>query len=52
MATVYNDLFERRQESDYADFVDFQERQVKSLMSKAQSFVEHIAGIIEGLSDR
>ena len=52
MATIYNDLFERRQESDYADFVDFQESQVKPLISKAESFVEHIAGIIESLADR
>lgn len=41
MATIYNDLFERRQESDYADFVDFQEIQVKPLIAKAESFVEH-----------
>jgi uncharacterized protein (UPF0332 family) len=29
LARVYNDLFERRQESDYADFVHFQADQVR-----------------------
>jgi len=51
MATIYNDLFERRQESDYADFIDFEENQVKPLMPKAEAFVEHIAGIVEILGN-
>jgi uncharacterized protein (UPF0332 family) len=29
LAQIYNDLFERRQESDYLDFVDFEESQVR-----------------------
>jgi len=36
LATIYNDLFERRQESDYADFVDFIEAQVMPWYSKAE----------------
>lgn len=28
LARVYNDLYERRQESDYVDFVEFREEQV------------------------
>ena len=46
LATIYNDLFERRQESDYVDFIDFQEPQVVPWISKAESFIKHIAGII------
>jgi uncharacterized protein (UPF0332 family) len=29
LAQIYNDLFERRQEGDYMDFVDFEESQVR-----------------------
>ena len=46
-ARIYNDLFERRQESDYIDFIDFQEPQVLPWISRAESFVEYIANIIE-----
>lgn len=47
LASIYNDLFERRQESDYIDFIDFHEHQVLPWISKAESFVEHIRNIIE-----
>ena len=46
-ATTYNDLFERRQESDYVDFVSFESSQIRPLMSKAESFVDFIANLIE-----
>jgi uncharacterized protein (UPF0332 family) len=45
-ATTYNDLFERRQESDYVDFVSFESSQIRPLMSKAESFVDFIANLI------
>ncbi len=47
LARIYNDLFERRQESDYLDFIDFQEHQVLPWISRAESFVDHIRNIIE-----
>jgi len=47
LAAIYNDLFERRQESDYIDFMDFQEHQVVPWSSRSQSFVEHIRNITE-----
>lgn len=47
LAQLYNDLFERRQESDYMDFVDFEESQVRPWISRAEQFVEHITSIIE-----
>lgn len=47
LARIYNDLFERRQESDYADFIEFREPEVKPWISKAESFIQHISDIIE-----
>ncbi len=46
MAQIYNDLFERRQESDYLDFVRFEESDVSPWISKAKAFIEHIAAIV------
>lgn len=46
MAQIYNDLFERRQESDYLDFIRFKESQVSPWISKAEAFVKHIGAII------
>ena len=46
LARIYNDLFERRQESDYMDFINFQEIQVQPWISKAESFVEYIIDLI------
>ncbi len=38
LAKVYNDLFERRQESDYLDFVSFEEEQVRPWISKQKNW--------------
>jgi len=46
-AQIYNDLFERRQEGDYVDFVRFNESQVRAWLPRAETFVEHIAEILE-----
>lgn len=46
-ATTYNDLFERRQESGYVDFVSFESSQILPLLAKAESFVECIDSLIE-----
>jgi uncharacterized protein (UPF0332 family) len=50
LAQIYNDLFERRQESDYADFTDFEEPQVLPWITRAELFVERIAYLIENAS--
>jgi uncharacterized protein (UPF0332 family) len=42
LARTYNDLFERRQESDYMDFISFKASQVRGLIPQAEAFVEHI----------
>lgn len=46
LARVYNDLFERRQEGDYIDFVDFQESQVVPWTSKTYEFIDNIAKLV------
>ena len=46
LAVVFNDLFERRQESDYADLVRFQESEVRPWMSGAEEFVAQVASLI------
>ena len=51
IARIYNDLFERRQESDYMDFVAFEEAQVQPWISEVETFVEHIINLV-GESDR
>lgn len=42
LAQIYNDLFEKRQEGDYIDFVKFEEAQVKPLISGAKMFLSHL----------
>lgn len=42
---IFNDLFERRQEGDYVDFVRFEESQVRSWMPQAEAFVEIVASL-------
>jgi uncharacterized protein (UPF0332 family) len=42
LARTYNDLFERRQESDYMDFISFEASQVRRWIPQAEAFVEHI----------
>lgn len=46
LARTYNDLFERRQEGDYIDFVTFQEPQVLPLIPKTAQFIRHISTLI------
>ena len=47
IARVYNDLFERRQESDYLDFVSFQESQVLPWISRVEIFIDYILKLIK-----
>jgi len=42
IARIYNDLFERRQESDYLDFISFQESQVLLWISQAEIFIDYV----------
>ncbi|MBL7152439.1 MAG: HEPN domain-containing protein [Phycisphaerae bacterium] len=50
-AQLFNDLFERRQEGDYMDFVSFEESQVRPWISEAEAFVESIARLVGGGKD-
>jgi len=47
LARIYNDLFERRQESDYIDFVSFQESQALPWISKAEQLIGYITSLVE-----
>lgn len=46
MAQIYNDLFERRQEGDYVDFVSFDESQVLPWIPKAEQLISYITDLI------
>jgi len=46
-AKTFNDLFERRQESDYVDFVQFTERQVHPWLIQTEEFVAFINDLIQ-----
>jgi uncharacterized protein (UPF0332 family) len=48
LAQTYNDLFARRQESDYLDFVHLEAVQVRPWIAEAEQLVEHVASLIEG----
>ena len=47
LARIYNDLFERRQEGDYIDFVMFQESQVLPWISETEHLIGYIASLVE-----
>lgn len=47
LAQVFNDLFARRQESDYLDFVQIEAAQVLPWIAGAEQLVEHVASLIE-----
>jgi hypothetical protein len=47
LARIYNDLFERRQEGDYLDFVSFNESQVLPWIARAEKLIEYISDYIE-----
>jgi uncharacterized protein (UPF0332 family) len=46
LARLYNDLFERRQESDDADFVRFQADQVRPWIPQTDAFLAHITSLL------
>lgn len=50
LARIYNDLFERRQEGDYLDFVTFQESQVLPWISKVKELIDYISDLIQKMT--
>ena len=46
LARIYNDLFERRQEGDYADFVRFQANQVRPRILQAEAFIAAMRALL------
>ena len=47
LACIYNDLFERRQEGDYLDFVSFQGSQVLPWISQTEAFLEYLVNLAQ-----
>ncbi len=41
-------MFEFRQKSDYADFVEFEREKVTELIEKAEAFLAELERVIEG----
>lgn len=46
LARIYNDLFERRQEGDYIDFVRFHSHQVQPWIIEAEELVGSIVSLV------
>jgi len=46
MARIFNDLFERRQEGDYVDFVRFEESQIQPWLAEAEKLIRHIKNLL------
>jgi uncharacterized protein (UPF0332 family) len=49
IAEIYNDLFDRRQEGDYADFVVFSEDQVLPRIAKADNLIKAIISLLQNI---
>lgn len=47
LGKLYNDLFRDRQDADYVDLVDFEERQVRPLIPLAQQFVARVDALLQ-----
>jgi uncharacterized protein len=47
LGTLYNDLFRDRQDADYVDLVDFEERQVRPLIAEARRFVARVEELLQ-----
>lgn len=47
LATVYNDLFERRQESDYGDFFTFEESDVLPWIEDTRLFISDVERLLK-----
>ena len=45
LARIYNDLFERRQENDYMDFIRVTEEQVAPWIPRAEEFVAAVTAL-------
>jgi len=46
-AAIYNDLFDRRQQSDYGPFLVFEENDVKPWFEEVKKFVNTIAKLVK-----
>jgi len=49
MGRHFDLLFNRRQESDYADYVTFAREEIEPWFGKTKAFVAHVEELIENL---
>lgn len=47
LGKFYKDLFERRHEGDYTDFIEFTQERVSEMSQTAASFIDEISRLIE-----
>jgi uncharacterized protein (UPF0332 family) len=47
LARIYNDLFERRQEGDYIDFVSFGESQVLPWIPETEELLSYVTKLVQ-----
>ena len=47
LVRIYNDLFERRQEGDYIDFVSFGESQVLPWISETEELLSYVTKLVQ-----
>jgi uncharacterized protein (UPF0332 family) len=47
LARLFNDLFERRQEADYLDFLEFERSQVEPLIPRVEALIADISALLE-----
>jgi uncharacterized protein (UPF0332 family) len=47
LARLFNDLFERRQEADYLDFLEFERSQVEPLIPRVEALIADISTLLE-----
>jgi uncharacterized protein (UPF0332 family) len=52
ISAIYNDLFDRRQESDYGPFFVFEETDVKPWFEEVETFINTIIAIVNQPTDK
>lgn len=50
-ADFYNRIFDSRQEADYGDFVEFDEKKVRQWLCEAEDFIKEIEKIISKIGE-
>lgn len=46
LGMLYNDLFNKRQEADYKDFAQFEQKDIEPLIDETRGFIKAIKNLI------